>query len=322
MKTKHLIWSLLFALMASISLVSCDDDDDMTDDSDLNAVEFLENNDDYSMLATALVRANLVDALDDPGEQTIFAPDNAAFNSFLSTNGYSTVEEIPENILADVLLYHVLPSQFLSADLTNNYFSTQSPSGYNGANLSMYINIDNGFFINDQAEILPDAVDMEVSNGVIHGVDEVLVRPNIVTFANADPSLESFTRYLTASQLPSNIVSTLQGDGPFTVFAPNNVAFGELINENTEWDQLADIPGDRLEAILLFHVSDTDNLESGELMNGMQIQTLSGQSLDVTTSDGNATITGPQNSADINFVDIQTTNGVIHMIDEVLIPGE
>lgn len=322
MKTKHLFWSLLLTLIASVSLVSCDDDDDMTDDSDLNAVEFVQNNGDYSMLATAVVRADLVDELSSPGNQTIFAPDNAAFNAFLSSNGYSNLEEVPEDVLRNVLLYHVLPTQFTSTELGNDYFTTQSPAGYDDANLTMYINTDSGFFINDQAEIKMDASDINVSNGVIHGIDEVLALPDIVTFATADPAFESLVRYLTAAQLNTNLVSALQADGPFTVFAPTNVAFGELITESTEYDNLSDIPSDRLTSILLYHVSDEGNLQSGELTGGSELSTLAGQNLNVTISDGNATITGPQNNADINFVDVQATNGVIHVIDEVLLPNQ
>lgn len=314
-----LTWSVLFALFGSFLFVSCNDDDDDMEDDSMNIVEFAQNNPDYTTLADAAIIAGLDDELSAPGNLTVFAPDNDAFADFLSANGFANLDEVPVGVLEDILLYHVLGGQFLSTDLSNSYITTSSPSGNDEAPLTMYINVDNGVVINGQAEVV--SADIAVSNGVIHGVDQVITLPDVVTFATADPSFENLVGALTASQLNTDLVSALQADGPFTVFAPTNQAFVDLLNSNDDWDGIADIPGDVLETVLLYHVTDIGNVRSEELTGDVLVNTLAGEVFTINAGVEPVTITAGGNTAELIFFDVQATNGVIHVVDTVLLPN-
>jgi len=320
MKNYQWTWGLLFALFCGMTLVSCDDD--MDDDDDLNSltiVEFAQDNDDYSILANAVVRAGLDDELSAPGALTVFAPDNDAFEDFLSANNFNTIDDVPQDVLEAVLLYHVLGAEILSTDLTNTYVNTASPSGYGDANLTMYINVDNGVVINGNVQV--ESADIEVGNGVIHGIDQVLALPDVTTFVIADPAFSSLENALTASQLNTDLVAALQADGPFTVFAPTNQAFQNLLNSNPDWSSLSDIPGSTLETVLTYHVSAAGNVRSENLMDGMNVSTLANESFTIDLSGSVPSIVAGQNTANIVFTDVQATNGVVHVIDTVLLPN-
>jgi len=115
-------------------------------------------------------------------------------------------------------------------------------------------------------------------------------------------------------------VATLSGDGPFTVFAPTNTAFQNLLDSNDDWNTLDDIPAETLEAVLLYHVTDEGNVRSGALMDDMNVNTLAGESLTVDLSGSAPVIEGGSSSAEVVLADIQGVNGVVHVIDEVLLP--
>ena len=320
MKNYQWTWGLLFALFCGMTLVSCDDDMDDDDDlNDLTIVEFAQQNDDYSILVDAVVRAGLDDELSAPGAITVFAPDNDAFEAFLSANNFNTIDDVPQDVLESVLLYHVIGAEILSTDLSNTYVNTSSPSGYGDASLTMYINVDNGVVINGNARV--ESADIEVGNGIIHGVDQVIGLPDVTTFAIADPSFSTLEDALTASQLNTDLVSALQADGPFTVFAPTNQAFQNLLNSNSDWSTLSDIPGNTLETVLTYHVSAAGNVRSENLMDDMEVSTLAGQSFTIDLSATNPVIEAGQNTAEIIFTDVQATNGVVHVIDTVLLPS-
>ena len=319
MKKSIMNWGILLALFGSILFVSCNDDNDDDMDNTMNIVEFAQNNPDYTVLADAAERAGLADELSAPGNLTVFAPDNDAFAEFLSANGFANLDEVPQNVLESVLLYHVLGGQFLSTDLSNSYITTSSPSGNGDAPLTMYINVDNGVVINGQAEVV--SADIEVSNGVIHGIDQVISLPDVVTFATADPSFENLVGALTAGQLNTDLVAALQADGPFTVFAPTNQAFVNLLNSNDDWTGIGDIPGDLLETVLLYHVTDDGNVRSEDLAGEVPVNTLAGESFTINAAVEPITITAGGNTAELIFFDVQATNGVIHVVDTVLLPN-
>lgn len=313
-----LTWSLLFSVLSGLLLVSCNDDDDDDDFSALNIVEFVQGDDNFSALEDAIFRAGLEDDLSASANYTVFAPDNDAFNDFLNANGFNSVDDIPVDVLESVLLNHVLGARLFSTDLSNFYVTTLSPSGNDNEPLSMYINTDNGVVINGQATVT--AADAEVSNGVIHVVDAVIGLPDVTTFAAADPGLNTLVDALNASQLNTNLIAALQAAGPFTVFAPTNQAFENLIAGNDDWNGLGDIPGTLLETVLLYHVSDAGNVRSDELTDDMSVPTLAGENFTIDLDPANPTIQAGQNTAQIIFTDVQATNGVVHVIDNVILP--
>ena len=314
MKFKSL--SVLFlSLFVSLTMfTSCDDDNDSTPKRD-SIVEIASKNSDLSILVAALQKADLVSAIDTDGPFTVFAPTNEAFQGLLdSNNSWNSLEDIPDATLKAVLLYHVVSAQALSTDLSNN----QEITTLNGANIT--IDLSAGVMINTgsgqsvsviQADVLAD-------NGVVHVIDEVML-PNqlfmsIVEIASAN---NSFTTLVAALQR-ADLVSTLQGDGPFTVFAPTNDAFQKLLDSNNSWNSLEDIPVETLKSVLLYHVVGAQAF-SGDLSDGQEIITVESSAVTVDLSNGVRLTTGAGQSVAVTTADIQASNGVIHIIDDVML---
>jgi uncharacterized surface protein with fasciclin (FAS1) repeats len=127
---------------------------------------------------------------------------------------------------------------------------------------------------------------------------------------------------LTRSDLSTDFVGALSGDGPFTVFAPSNAAFQALLDSNDDWNTLDDIPASTLETVLSYHVSSGVNARSTDLADGMMVSTLAeGATLEVDLSNPDALqIVGGSSTATVELADIQGVNGVVHVIDTVLLP--
>ncbi|MEH6706224.1 MAG: fasciclin domain-containing protein [Galbibacter orientalis] len=276
---------------------------------------FVTMNNDYSSLLAAVQKADLVETLnaEDAG-LTVFAPNNEAFATFLSDNGFASLEEVPTDVLKQVLLNHVIEGEVMSGDLTTMYGNTMA-TNTDGDNLSLYINTESGVMLNGVSTVT--TADVEVSNGVIHAVDAVIGLPTIVTFATADPNFSSLVGALTADGQP-DFVSILSGttDAPFTVFAPLNSAFEALSATPT---------GATLTAVLQHHVVAGANARSEDLTDGMMVSSLEGDNITIAlpgTGDAIADLTDGAGNTDIGVVavDVQATNGVIHAVNKVLIP--
>ncbi|EDM43862.1 Beta-Ig-H3/fasciclin [unidentified eubacterium SCB49] len=312
------------ALFLTIPLISCGDDD--TDDvvmenDDITIAEFVATNSDYSSLAAALDVAGLTATLDGTTEFTVFAPNNAAFSTFLSANGFTALDEVPVSLLREVLLNHVINGELEAEDLTTGYVNTLAT--YNGeadANLSMYLNTTSGVTINGDTNVT--LADVDVDNGVIHAVDNVIALPTVVTFALADSNtFSSLVAALTRDDQP-DFVSVLtdanggDGNAPFTVLAPTNTAFEDLLVELGA-TSLADIDGATLTSTLNNHVIAGANVRAEDLQNGI-VSTL-GE--DIIIDADNATITDNNGRvSEIVVVNVQAANGVVHAISKVLLP--
>lgn len=317
---KSQIWLYAIALLFSTTFfTACEEDNEVTE-ANFNIVEFAQNNSDYSLLVDALIKADLVDALSGNGPLTLFAPKNPAFQAFLDAAGTNTIENTPADVLRSVLTNHVIGGEFPSTSLVNGYASTLSSTGFGtNVNNSLYINIDNGVKINGSVNVI-DA-DNEVSNGIIHEIDAVIALPSVVTFALADPNFSSLVAALTANGLTTNFVDVLSGAGPFTVFAPTNSAFQNLLDSNPDWSEVADIPVEVLEAVLLYHVTDAGNVRSDQLVNGQEVTTLSNAAkFSIDLGGAQPMIMAGSNTANIVVTDVQASNGVIHVINEVILP--
>lgn len=309
------------AVFLSVSVLACSSDDDQGDViPETNSIaDFVESNPDYSNLNSALIAADLKATLDGNEDYTVFAPNNAAFNSFLSDNGFENLDEVPVDLLTQILLYHVLPGTEMAGDLSTGYVETASTFSPGDNNLSMYLNLDDGVMINGTAEVTN--ADIEVDNGVIHAVNSVIGLPDITTFALADPNFDILVSALTRED-DYNFVETLQTQedpAPFTVFAPTNEAFADLLTE-LEMDSLDEIPSDLLASVLSYHVVTGANVRSEDITDGLEVTTFETGMFTVNTAEG-VTITD-ENDRITNIVatDVQATNGVIHVVDQVLLP--
>ena len=318
----------LIVLSLVIFLTNCStDDDDVTDNSSVtpatpSIVEAALATPELSILVEALQAAdgNLIDVING-GEFTVLAPTNDAFLTFLSTNGFSSLSDVPTDILSNILLNHVITGTIISADLI------ASESGYAKTNatnsdqdkLDIYFNATNGVTFNGVSSV--SAADVMASNGVVHIVDSVIGLPTVVTFATADSTFETLVAALTRSDLTTDYVTILSSEdelSPFTVFAPTNDAFVSLLTE-TGISDLASIPLELLTNTLNTHVIPSLNARAENLTEGQVISTL-GSNLTVSLSNGAQLIDENDRASNIIVTDVQAFNGVIHVIDKVVLP--
>ncbi len=270
--------------------------------SQTTVVDVVVDSEDHNTLEAAVVAAGLTETLSGEGPFTVFAPTDSAFAA-LPEGLVETLLADPTGDLTDILLYHVLSGQVLSTDLMDGMTATT----LNGKDITVTIN-DEGVFIND-AQVT--VADITTDNGVVHVIDAVLIPPT-VTVVDVIVNSEDHNT-LEAAVVAAGLAETLSGEGPFTVFAPTDAAFAALPEGLVE-TLLADPTGD-LTDILLYHVLSGQVL-STDLMDGMTATTLNGKDITVTINDEGVFI----NDAQVTVADIETDNGVVHVIDAVLIP--
>lgn len=255
----------------------------------------------FTTLVAALQAADLVETLSGDGPFTVFAPTDDAFAKLPAGTVDALLADIPQ--LTEILTYHVVAGKVMAADVV----ALDSAKTVNG--LPVYVKVDNGKVFINGAEVL--ITDIEADNGVIHVIDSVILPPaDIVDTAIADGR---FTTLVAAVQT-AGLVDTLKSEGPFTVFAPTDDAFAKLPAGTVE-ALLADIP--QLTSILTYHVV-PELLLSPKVLEMEKIATVNGKSLTVSMDMGKPMI----DNAEIIITDVYTSNGVIHVIDSVLIPGK
>ena len=279
-----------------------------------NIVDLAIATPELSSLVAALTAAGLVDALNGDGPFTVLAPTNDAFAAFLADNGFATLGDVPVPLLQQVLLNHVISGDLTSTDLVTagSGYSNTLASGADNNSMSIYFNTSNGVMFNGISSV--SQADITASNGVIHIVDAVIGLPTVVTFAAADPTFSTLVTALTVLTPGTNFIEVLQGEGPFTVFAPTNEAFSAL----------PAIPEEEpLTQILLYHVV-AGNIASANLTNPGNTTAMTLQGEDITVTMPEATITDASGNTDIGIiaVDVQALNGVIHVINKVMLPLE
>lgn len=297
-----------FALCAALMGIGCGDDDDTTtapttpstggDDGmvtdgpmELDIVDTALAAGNFETLAGALTDAGLVETLKGEGPFTVFAPTDAAFAALPA----GTLDNISVEQLTDILTYHVVGAEVPSDALDGSPIST-----VNGA--SAFIDLSDGVKINGATVT---TANIQASNGIIHVIDAVITPPTVVEAAVLAGSFTTLAGALTQADL----IETLSGEGPFTVFAPTDDAFAAL-PEGT----LENMDDDTLTAVLTYHVVD-GNVLSTDLSEGA-VATIQGAEVTVGLGDS-VTI----NDANVVIADVVATNGVIHVIDQVLIPG-
>jgi transforming growth factor-beta-induced protein len=266
--------------------------------------------DDFSILVAALQQANLVEALQGDGPFTVFAPTNQAFSDLLNELNITAEQLLAHPQLSEVLLYHVVSGKVMSTDLSDG----MSAPTLSGENIS--VDLMSGVKINQS---MVTSADVEATNGVIHVIDKVLVPSTFkleepkdivdIALGNDDFSM------LVALLQKADLVSTLQGEGPFTVFAPTNKAFEDLVNAlNITPEELMAQPD--LAKVLLYHVV-PGKVMSTDLSDGMMAPTANGNTLKIDLSNGVMI-----NDSNVTIPDIDASNGVVHVIDQILVPAD
>jgi transforming growth factor-beta-induced protein len=266
--------------------------------SEMTIVETAVSAGSFTTLVAAVKAAGLAETLSGSGPFTVFAPTDDAFAKLPQ----GTVENLLKNPekLAAILTYHVVPGNVKATDVAN----MKSAGTVQGASIT--ITSDKKGVKVDNANVVQ--TDIICSNGVIHVIDAVILPKNIVETAS---SAGSFNTLLAAAKA-AGLVETLSGDGPFTVFAPTDDAFAKLPAGTVE-SLLKD--KEKLAAILTYHVV-SGKVMAGDVAGMKSAKTVQGQSLRIDASAGVMV-----NQARVIAADVVTSNGVIHVIDEVLLPN-
>ncbi len=311
----------LFAGAISAPLLAAPEYQDEAGHTELNIVETAVAAGDFTTLVAAVQAAGLVETLQGEGPFTVFAPTDAAFAA-LPAGTVEALLQDPTGALKDILLFHVVSGEIKAVDVLNSIGGSVATVGGQSADLSVSetrVLLANAGFV---------ATDIQTSNGIIHVIDAVMMPP-----APAEPSPPSaeepaplpniveaavgagnFTTLVAAVEA-AGLAETLQGDGPFTVFAPTDDAFAALPAGAVE-GLLAD-PDKALRNVLLYHVLSGKVLASDVLaLDNSAVTTTNGDYVVVRVNDGTVKI----NDATVIVTDIETSNGVIHVIDSVLTP--
>jgi uncharacterized surface protein with fasciclin (FAS1) repeats len=325
----------LFLKLAAVATISalvsaCGGSDDHDDEPTQNIAEVATSSGLTSLVAAA-TKAGLVDELSASSAAglTVFAPTNAAFNTLATqlglADGAALVTALDGPTLASILSYHVLPARKTAAQLTSGGATQGTIYTFEGSPATVSVNTTSGVKIGD--EVLTEATvttaNVAATNGIVHVVDKVLVPPGVLTvvqMAQANPAaFSTLVGAVVSAGLADDLSVT--GAGKVTVFAPTNDAFAAIA------PVVAGLTPDQLITVLTYHVL-ADEVLSSELgpVFGTPVATLSGQTITITagTAPVIATIAdaaGTTPPSEIKAVDVRASNGVIHVIDKVLIPS-
>jgi uncharacterized surface protein with fasciclin (FAS1) repeats len=296
-KRNALIALIMTACLMTMPIAMADSNEDIPTNATNTGV--------HDTLVDALVQANLVSTLQGDGPFTVFAPTDQAFaDAGIDLSTYDTDEEIAT--LTDILLYHVYTAGAVyAADVTD------------GLTVTMANGDDASFTVTGGTVMIGDATvttaDVVASNGVIHVIDKVLMPPADLVDIAAVAMSTGVHESLVAALVKADLVSTLQGVGPFTVFAPTDQAFTDAgidLDAFTTDEEIA-----ALTDILLYHVY-SGAVNAAAVTDGLTVQMVNGDYAQFTVTEGTVMI----EDATVTAADVMASNGVIHVIDKVLMP--
>lgn len=273
----------------------------MTAEAPKDIVDIAAADGRFTTLVAAVQAAGLVDTLKSEGPFTVFAPTDEAFAKLPA----GTIEALlkPENKqqLTDILLYHVIPGKVMAAGVSDGLIADTA------LGTSVFFKLDMGKAYINEAQII--LTDIEASNGVIHVIDTVILPKDLV-----DAAVFNQFETLVAAVQAADLVETLKGEGPFTVFAPTDEAFAKLPAGTLE-SLLKPESKQQLTNILLYHVV-PGRVLAADVVKLSEAETALGQKVTIKVEDGKVFV----DNAQVIVTDIKTTNGVIHVIDAVILP--
>lgn len=292
-------------LLSLFLFSACSDDDDIPTietppDEELNIVETAQEAGNFSILLSVATDLDLADVLATE-ELTVFAPTDEAFEALPE----GLLDELTDEELTEIITYHLLSGAVESGDI-----GTQQDATTEQGERILLQNEGGSVTINGSSAVT--SADISASNGVIHAVDEVLLpaefrEDGIIETAEANGN---FTILLDAVE-QAGLTTTLQFLGPFTVFAPSDDAFNELGIETVE-----SLTDEQLTDVLTHHVIDGE-VPSSALEAQQTVTALNGGDVFVTAENDEVTVNG---SSSVFLADVETRNGIIHAVDEVLLP--
>ncbi|MFM7327935.1 MAG: fasciclin domain-containing protein [Bacteroidota bacterium] len=304
--------AFMMVAIVMLTAISCSDDEMATPKPDKTIVELAQATPDLSILVTALSKyPDLVTTLSGTGNFTVFAPTNAAFTALLGAIGQTSLDDIPADVLKNVLQYHVITTGALkSTQLSNGTVAAANTE-------NIQIAIGSGVKINTTVNVA--IADVLGTNGVVHVVDAVLVPPSIKPIVGTivAPAYfnKNFSTLIAAVKAADpSILTTLLGNGPsnkkLTLFAPTNEAFAAA--------GITSLPSQAtLNAVLKYHVID-DEVLAAELPSGSAAITTLGGKFYLSNNGANGVFINA--TSRVIVTNIAGSNGVVHVINRTLLP--
>lgn len=327
MKKFQFILGSIF-LAGTLFFSSCEKDDDEVTTTNttqsMTIAEIATDNGNFTILLDALTRTGLAATMADASQTlTVFAPTDQAFLDLLAELKLSSLDDVEAVLgndgLKNVLLYHVLGSEVTSDMVSTGYVSSLGTNSSMDP-LSIYVNTTNGVVLNDRATV--STADVMASNGVIHIMNKVILPLTIYDLLNLNSDYATLTAALSIADGSLDGLFGTPTSGPYTLFAPNETAFSDLLKELG----LADVPAlvaalgtDGLASVLTYHVV-SGNVNSDEVPTGA-VATVNGENISFDLSNGVVITDARSRMSTVGVVDIQGTNGVIHAIDTVILPA-
>lgn len=301
---------LILALFASFSFsfTSCDKDEVVVND----IVSVVTSDANFSTLTAALTKADLVSTLQGAGPFTVFAPNNAAF----AKAGITSLDNLNKEALTPILTSHVLSGRVAAADVKSGSVST-----VNSAN-NIYLSVNSsGVFINGKIKVIQ--TDITKDNGIVHVIDDVIIPPSksLVQLASENTNFSELVSLVLAADPAVAAALTNANTAGLTVFAPTNAAFTELYKSISKETLLAPANKQLLTSVLLYHVV-PGRVFSTDLPNvSGEVQTANAAGKVSFNLTGGAKVVGKTSgTSNITSANILGTNGLIHVIDKVLMP--
>ncbi|MBN2119259.1 MAG: fasciclin domain-containing protein [Anaerolineales bacterium] len=283
-----------------------------------NIVDIAVEDGRFTTLVAAVQAAGLAETLNGEGPFTVFAPTDDAFAALPEGTMDSLLLPESKQQLTDILLYHVVPGKVMAEDVVG-LDGQMADTALEGKQVDVKVDMGS-VYLNENVKVV--ITDIEASNGVIHVIDAVLLPPSeaaamqkldIVDTAISDGR---FTTLVAAVQA-AGLAETLKGEGPFTVFAPTDDAFAAL-PEGTLDSLLLPENKQQLTDILLYHVV-SGKVMASDVVNLTSAPTVLGKDATVKVEDGKVFL---NDTVQVIITDIETSNGVIHVIDAVLLPPQ
>jgi len=320
-------WLKTMLVASSVAfLAACGGSSNNDDDAAApqNIVQIAQGNPAFSTLVAAVVKADLAGALSGDTQLTVFAPTNDAFDAAAQAiglaDGAALVDALPADALGKILTYHVVAGDNPSTSLTAG--TLQTLYTFEDSATTLDLSLTGGVILTDAllTTATVTTADIDASNGVIHVIDKVLVPPGVLNIVQMAQLNATFST-LVAAVVEADLAATLSGTGPFTVFAPTNDAFAAALAElSLTAEQLLASPD--LAAILTYHVvgGDVRAADVVALVSGGPVNVTTVQGDDFSVSPALVITDGRSRTANLVATDVVASNGVIHVIDAVILP--
>ena len=309
MKTLKL-FGVLFCAIAILS--ACEEEVGTNNEFEnvKSVYETIADDPNFSTLVSIVERVELTSVFTQNPQLTVFAPSNEAFEKL-----GQDLTEMPDHELREVILYHVLGQKITTPEFTQEweYVSTQSLWSPEEYPLSLYVEKEvEQVKLNGTISVITP--DIKASNGIIHKVDEVLMPMNLYQLIQVNKQFTEFVKFL--QEEPEMMYSLQEAqENLYSLFAPKNDAFEMIQDITTLWS-----PEER-QHVLSYHVIPSEQIRLSQFQHGQEITALNGTTFMVNRENNVVTLIDERERViSFEMTDIQATNGVLQIVDKVMLP--